>query len=463
MRKNDSKDIMYNTFFSTMYVNLSIGTPPQNTLLGLSMNSKTFAVNTKSFNRNKSTTFEEINIYENNDDDDTDIASGIYSKDILNINNNKEKINFIFVEKFKNENYPLGMIGLLIPDNIDSKFYPFFNSLKEAKIINSFTWTFKYFDNISLLDTIYEYGKDNKAIGEFIFGEDPHNYEGDKSRYNKSQLIKINPLSSYDYKWEIDFNKIYFLYHKNETNNINKTEIINVNLYGRTKIIPEAGFILIPKEFNYMIKQRFFNYYFNKSICKYNYIEDSLYDYIECENDALFNIYSFPDICFEHKDFETTFNFTYKDLFIYDKNRNKYIFLMMSDKFLSGWVFGSIFLRKYQLIFNQDSKTIGYYKSMNYAYDNKINDKDNDNDNHNNNEIIKYIFIGILILISSILLVLIGMYIQKKFCNDKKKVKANELEDDESFNYDDSKNKTNQEIFLSEKDNTKKDMISINE
>ena len=460
-KANNKDDIVYNTFFSIIYVNLSIGTPPQNTPFGLSFGSQTFTINNKNFDKNKSSTFEEISNYENNDDDDIDIVSGIYSKDILNINNNKEKVNFIFADKLKNEEYPFGIIVLLIPNNIDyiySKYYPFFNSLKEAKLINSFTWTLKYFNNISLLNTINEYSKENKIIGEFIFGNDPHNYEDDKSRYNKSQLIRINPLSSYDCKWEINFNNIYILYHKNETLGINETQKINIQLSGRTKIIPEAGFIFMPKEFDYMIKKRFFNDYLKEKICNYRYINDTIYDYIECDNNSLFNIYSFPDLCFEHKDFETTFNFTYEDLFVYDKHRNKYIFLMLSDKYLSGWIFGTIFLRKYQLIFNQDSKTIGYYKSMNYVCDNKKN-----NNNNSNIEIMKFIFIGILLLISSFLLFLIGMYIQKNYCNKNKKMKANELVDEESFGYENDNNKINKEILLSENSKTKTDINSIND
>jgi len=222
----------------------------------------------------------------------------------------------------------------------------------------------------------------------------------------------------------------------------------------------------MPKEFNYMIRKRFFEEYFEKNICTIEGINNTIYGYIECDNDGLFKLSSFPDICFEHKKFETTFNFTYKDLFVYDKNRNKYIFLMLSDKFLSGWIFGSIFLKKYQLIFNQDSKTIGYYKSMNYVYDDKNNIKNNNNDNtdnnnntdnnENNDRIIKFIILTILLVISSVLLILIGMYIQNKYCNKKKKIKANELTE-ESFSYEDENNNKNKEKFLIENNNENND------
>ena len=465
---NNISDIVHNIFFNIMYVNLSIGTPPQNIPFGLNMNSQTFTIYSKVFDKNESSTYEELSKYENNDEneDEGEVSSGYYSKDILNINNISQEINFLLADKLKYENYPFGMIGLLIPNNIESNIelekYPFFNSLKEAKLINSFTWTLKYFNNISLLDTIYEYGRNNQIIGEFIFGNEPHNYEEDKFKYSKSDLIRINPLSSYYYTWEINFDNIYFLY-KNESSNNKTSQKININLGGRTKLIPETGFIFMPKEFNYMIRKRFFEEYYEKNICTIKGINNTIYGYIECDNDTLFKLSSFPDICFEHKEFETTFNFTYKDLFVYDKNRDKYIFLMLSDKYLSGWIFGSIFLKKYQLIFNQDSKTIGYYKSMNYVYEDIKNDNNgNTYNNENNDGIIKYIILIILLVISSILLILIGMYIQNKYCNKKKNIKANELTE-ESFSYENENNNKNKENFLSENNNENNNNInSIN-
>lgn len=416
-------DLANNIFYNFLYINLSIGTPPQKILCELIMNSQTFTINNETFNKNNSSTYEELSKYENTDDKN-EIASGYNSMDILNINSRNQKINFILSNKFKYINYPFGIIGLSIPNNIENNVYPFFNSLKLAQLINSFTWTLKYYDNLSLLDTINGNENNNKIIGELVIGNDPHNYEKETFKYNKSQLIKINPISSYEYSWDIQFDKIFLLYHGNE--NMNKS-VINIQLNGRTKLMPGVGFIFMPKEFNYIINKRFFEKYFNKTICRSKFINDSFYSYIECDNISSFEISTFPDICFEHKTFETIFNFTYKDLFVYNENENKYIFLMTTDKYLSGWIFGSIFLKKYQLIFNQDSKTIGYYKPMDYDSETENNNKENKNDS-----IIKYVLIGIIIIITSILLISIGILIQK-YLSKKEKIKANELEDEILF------------------------------
>ena len=434
-------DVINNIFNNIIYVNLSIGTPPQIVPFALNMNSQTFTVYEKVFNKNLSSTYKELSKLENLDDNE-DISSGMKSLDILNINNQKKEINFIFSDEIKFKDYPFGILGLLIPNNIQDGLYPFFNSLKKGKIINSFTWSLKYFNNISLLNTISANKNNNKIIGEFIFGNDPHYYEEDKSRYNKSQLIKINPLSSYDLSWDIRFDNIYLSLKLNQ-NNIQASKIISINLNGRTKLIPEIGFIFIPKEFNYLLKRQFFEKYFKENICK-SKINDEFYEQIECSKNSFFNISSFPDIYFEHKEFETNFTLNYEDLFIHDKLKDKYIFLMLNDKFISGWIFGSIFLRKYQLIFNQDSKTIGYYKSMNYANSEYIDDKIKNNNKRKSKSFIKVIFL-ILFVISSLILILIGMHIQNKYFY-KRRIKAKELED--SFNFSKRKNLNNNEILL---------------
>jgi len=447
--KNFSHDIANSIFYNLIYVNLSIGTPSQNVPFGLSINSQTFTVYNKNFNKSKSSTFEEKSNFTNNDDEDEFVSAGINSLDVLTINNTKQKINFILSTSLANLNYPFGLIGLAIPKNVEQEIYPFFNSLKEGKVITSFTWSLKYFNNISLLDTLYGNGENNKIIGEFIFGNEPHYYEEDKRRYNKSQLIKVNPISTYDLSWMVNFNGIYLLFHENKNNNYTKQRI-NVKLNGRTKLIPDAGYNIISKEFKYILDRNFFSKYFKEGICWSKGLNDTFYGYIEC-NDS-FEVSLFPDICFEHAEFETTFNLTYKDLFVYDKYNNKYIFLMLSQKFDSGWILGSAFFRKYQFIFNQDSKTIGYYKSFNSFSDEQINNDNTDN----KDEIIKYIILGIIFIISSILLIFIGMCIQNKYFS-KKKVKANEMD---SYGYED----VDKEKNLCE-DNSKKNFItnSINE
>ena len=74
------------------------------------------------------------------------------------------------------------------------------------------------------------------------------------------------------------------------------------------------------------------------------------------------NLRSFPILYFEHNEFNFTFEFNYKDLFA--EIDNKYIFLIaIKDGDVDNWYLGYVFLRKYQFVFNQDSKTIGFYNT----------------------------------------------------------------------------------------------------
>ena len=79
-------------------------------------------------------------------------------------------------------------------------------------------------------------------------------------------------------------------------------------------------------------------------------MDDTNFRYIECDNNGFFNISSFPDIYFEHKEFETIFNLTYEDLFMLDKSKNKYIFLVFNNRYTDNWVFGNLFLKKINLL-----------------------------------------------------------------------------------------------------------------
>ena len=430
---NNSLDLINNIFFNLIYVNLSIGTPPQIIPFSLNVNTQTFSAPNNLFNKNKSSSYESISKHEISYEYEA-VTDGFNSKDILNIDNiTNKKINFILGTKYENKNNILGIIGLLIPKRVQFGVYPFFQSLRNAGFINAYSWTLKYFDNISLIDAIVYNENKSNIIGEFIIGDEPHNYETEKDKYNVTDYYKVSPSPSPSGSiyWDIEFNSIYLI--NKETNNEEKKIIIQGNK--KVQLIPEIGFIIGPTEFFNSIKNIFFQKHIEDNICKINKIKNYFYNYIECEyNNIQFKVSSFPKICFEHIGFETKFNLTYKDLFIVDKINNRYIFLIFNRDHFSDWVLGTIFFRKFQLVFNEDFKTIGFYKSFNYLYDNYNNKKDNKMIQENKNEIIKYIFLVILLVIFSFLLIIFGMYFQRKCFNKNRKIRANELE--ENFSYE---------------------------
>ena len=426
-------DIINNILYNRLYLNLSIGTPPQIVPFELDINSQTFSVSNDIFNRNKSLTYEQISkkeayfSYE-------DAEKGFNSKDVLNIDkSDNKKINFILCTEYQaNKKNKFGILGLRIPKKVQFGVYPFFFSLKQAGIINSYTWTLKYFDNISLIEQfIYNEKKDN-IIGEFIFGDEPCNYENDKNKYNEKEFRQVTPLSTKDtIYWDIEFNNIY-LYFK-ENNNNSKIYYTGGKI---AEIIINFSFIIGPKYFFDFIENHFFSQYLSDKICSRKIVEFYYY-YFECDNVPSFNIESFPEISFEHIGFETTFILTYKDLFVIDKENKKYTFLIITKDYFSDWVLGAAFLRKFQFVFNVDTRTIGYYR----AIQNYIDNDDDSLREINNSKTVKTVFIFILIIIFSFLLVCLGMIIQKNYFNKNRKIRANELE--ENFSYVSKNNNDN--------------------
>ena len=113
-------------------------------------------------------------------------------------------------------------------------------------------------------------------------------------------------------------------------------------------------------------------------------------------------------------DFENQLNFTlsYKELFY--KVDNKYIFLIITGTY--DWEFGISFLQKYETIFNQDIKTIGWYESK------------------ENYTISILLIVIIIILIASIIFFV--LFIKR---NIKRKIRKNEIYDNYEYISDNNK------------------------
>ena len=65
---------------------------------------------------------------------------------------------------------------------------------------------------------------------------------------------------------------------------------------------------------------------------------------------------------FSHKEFKTNFIFNKDDLIYKTKDGFQHfmVFFQFGDR-QYDWIFGKLFLEKYQLVFNLESKSIGFY------------------------------------------------------------------------------------------------------
>ena len=176
---------------------------------------------------------------------------------------------------------------------------------------------------------------------------------------------------------------------------IGNEQLKNINKIAELK--PDFGLIVAANGFKKNIDDLFFNKYYLKEICTSDFIyktfweiwerdedDEDQFDY-ECgTNDAFkiivcnekIDVKKFPSLKFYNKDFEFSFELNYKDLF--KKYKNKYYFLIVEQNIYSNfnWKFGTPFLKKYELTFDQDRKTISYYLKSN---DNNYVNSNNDN------------------------------------------------------------------------------------
>ena len=231
-------------------------------------------------------------------------------------------------------------------------------------------------------------------------------------------------------EWKAEFNQIYFY-----DNGIKQK--LTERKMGKFAI--DINYIVGTNNYKKMIEKYFFEKYLNKSICYYEKISVKGYSMLVCNNHPSFDINSFPSLFFFHTLFNYTFELSKNELFL--KKNNKYIFLVFFVNYdIHYFILGRIFLKKYLFIFNQDSRTIGFYSS--YLDHEKIEDKININ-----------IIIKIVLIILIIVCCIIGFYLVKKIYEHSRKRRINEINDLYEYNsYEEQKinyeNNSKKEIVL---------------
>ena len=285
------------------------------------------------------------------------------------------------------------------------------HNLKQYNYIDNYYVSFEFnekkpFDN-------YENLK-----GKLIIGELPHIY--DKKTYFSEQFFedKINLENNQINLYQLKMDNL-FAGLKNEEKislNYNKDILVNFEI--------NYGLISGPEYYKDFIESNFFNKTEIEKICKKTNDSGSLfsYDIYVCDNSIKSKFDLFPEISFYSNKFDYNFTFNYEDLFML-KN-NKYYFKII---FIGGgyniWRFGLPFLLKYKLIFNHDSKTIGFYN--NNIKINKFEKKA---------KILTNIWFWIIILIVLLIIVISTFFITKTFFGKNRRKMANELDD--GFDYE---------------------------
>ena len=450
--KNDSYDFMSVIFNNEIYSDLSFGTPPQKLKMIIRGNEQSFYLTKKSYNHSLSSTYKgaknsDVFILDN-------INSGLISNDTIYFNTQSKneiiknqtclKFILVYLTKYNLDKKVDGVIGLQLKMPHYIGIPNFIDNLKGNKFINTYQWAMIYNKtphknkNYQFWDTLlYEDNNGELLIG-FNEGEYSDIFKIDSKKY------EIKDVKAEEDKeritWSLYFQNIYL----SDTRIKNKNVIINDEDIHKKYLQNKFAYLLITKEYNIgtkefqlLINEEFFNYYFDKNICiKNKIIYDYSYEtfsYYVCDNNTgnfiLENL--FPNIIFFHHDLNYEFELSYKDLFYTDKNDENqikfYFNIIFSNSGRTEWGLGKPFLRKYLFIFECDKKLIKFLNLKN------INDNNNSpQDALIKNDKFKIITIIILAIILGIIIFFIGTFLGKKFAiyQRRRKKRANELEDE---------------------------------
>ena len=336
--KLENNSLIFKSLFSNNLISqIEIGYPKQKINIYLSSKDYEFYIeenltnesyynyNKSSFSKKKSNEMEFF---------DSPYYSGFYMQDIFtfkNTNNSEIAINnfsFILSNNLIGKGY--STIGLNYYNPSDDYNINFLKQLKEKKVISNYTWNIKYLNN-------------NNGI--ITFGSFPHMYN---NLFLKENLrFTSTSFNENNLDWNIFFDKIIF--------NNNKEQIIF-----KGSSICELNLVrdLIKAPFEY--KFIFIKYIFNQSKCEEINVNTNIF-YV-CDKKT--KIYKLPSIQFKSRDLNFTFEMTYKDLF--KEINGKLFFLIYFNKLdknqFKFWILGKPFIKKYQFIFEQEKRLVGFYQ-----------------------------------------------------------------------------------------------------
>ena len=417
--------IINNYIYKDIFVKFLVGNPPQKVQLSACLGEFTTFIISKdangfergTYNKNLSDTYSSLS-------ESTYYTFQTFSEGITS------KENFIIE---KSNNAINGLEFMLVNDVVINNCYSFYcEVLIQPGILGFLLAQQRFFDeNVTNINFIPQLKKKNlissydfnfhfisENSGNIIIGEKPHEYNN--SHYKKENYISIGTsLIGEDLDWSLSFDKIYFGEEELGNNNPILFRI-------------EFGFIMGAYTWEYYLKKEFFNKLIEEKKCfkdSFHELGSTSYFYY-CNKTT--DISKFKPFTFCINQYNYNFTLTYKDLFI--EVEDKYLFLMIIGG-PTEIIFGYPFLKKYQLIFNQDTKTIGFYTDIR-----------KDEEKPTGSNLIYYIVITILgIILISLITGAIVCYV-KRMKNHKKS--ATELSSEQ---YGDNLNK-NKGILIDDDD-----------
>ena len=420
--KNSFYDFMSTLYSNELYTKLKIGSIETKSISAIISDKEVaFSINEKSYKLKNSSNYNESLlptprsfVWEN-------ISKGILFNDSLYINSKKEDNNEIKEQSFNSkfiyiENQTSSYIGLSFPDLYEHNVVSIFKTLKDNKLIDNYQWCPIINNNRKNGNKYIDF---NNIEGELIIGGNCNIYlpeKFDKKYINSFEMNSHGQYVEYTFK----FQNIYI-----------GDELDKKSLY-YTQVYFGLNFLTIGSlEYDTQIANKFFNEWIEKKICFVENMEifpDIHYYYCNKNSDIdkKFDINLFPKLCLTNQNI--SFCFDNNDLFIEDPNNENIIYFNIvfmkynpiSD-FPKYFHFGIIFLEKYQLSFDPKNKIIYYFGFPEEETNKKKKEK----------KYIRLILYISIIIVLVIILVALGMLLQKKLTKFPRKIRANELNDDD--------------------------------
>ena len=265
------------------------------------------------------------------------------------------------------------------------------------------------------------------VIGDELYKYNPKKYN--ESHYKGVYSFKYNSFN-YDHGLIYDSqNKSYITMNKSEA-------YIKYNY----------GIIIGTEEYKQKIDEMFFNKLISDNICRIQLTKlnesSEYYIYICNEKTDLSN---FPKLAFLSRYYRFSFELNYQDLFIKKYDNNLYFLILFNSNKESNqeWILGEPFYKKYTFSFNIDARIVGFYDKI---FDNETKVEDNEVNSPKNNKSIIVVILIILGVIFVIALMVLSFYFGMKL-KEKRKIRANELKDEDNYEYFPESEKENNKII----------------
>ena len=390
------------TFFNELLlnklvINTNLGTPNQILPLKIKLKYSTLTITstlskynnlTKKFNPKNSTSYSNISKIERFGYDE--FINGIKSLEKFEFEKNKFLDDFKFILVTETYHDVSGVFGLKLDYDRNLENFSLLKQFKERNLISNliFFFDFEKTNNSPL-----------KYNGNLIIGIYPHEYYSTiykkENYFEMSASPNFSPLNEF---FEIKYLEIYY----GEKNYDFSEQII-------TEIDFSKNYSLGTTKFKKYILEEFSKLYEGKC----NKITSKAIDYILCDKDI--NLNKLNNLYLYNANNNYTFVLAPSDLFTSYDNKLYYLIYFKNLETVSTWSLGLVFIRKYNLVFDQEKKIIGCYNNKEVNFDINL--------------LLKISLILTCVII--IILIILLMY-YRKFLN-KRKIRANELENDVDY------------------------------